>query len=38
MAIKAIALDFDGLIVDTETASYDSFCELVRSFDLDMPL
>jgi putative hydrolase of the HAD superfamily len=38
VSIKAIALDFDGLIVDTETASYDSFCELVRGFDLDMPL
>lgn len=38
MAIKAIALDFDGLILDTETASYLSFREICQEYGHDMPL
>ena len=37
--IKAVIFDFDGLILDTETAWYDSFKEVLYSqFQFDLPL
>lgn len=38
MAIQAIALDFDGLILDTETTNYLSFREVFKQYGYDMPL
>lgn len=36
--IKAIVFDFDGLILDTETAEYETFREVYRRHGQDLPL
>ena len=36
--LKAIIFDFDGLILDTEFAEYESWREIYRSFDLELPV
>jgi HAD superfamily hydrolase (TIGR01509 family) len=36
--IKALILDFDGLIVDTETPAYESWRTIYRKFDVDLPM
>ncbi|WBL16917.1 HAD family hydrolase [Sutcliffiella sp. NC1] len=36
--IKAIIFDFDGLIIDTEYAWYESFCEVLGKTDRDIPV
>lgn len=37
--VKAVIFDFDGLILDTETAWYDSFKEVLQSqFQFELPL
>ncbi|MCM3112385.1 HAD family hydrolase [Lederbergia lenta] len=37
--IKAVIFDFDGLILDTETAWYDSYKEVLKKqFEFDLPL
>lgn len=37
--VKAVIFDFDGLILDTETAWYDAFKEVLQSqFEFDLPL
>ena len=35
---KAIAFDFDGLIVDTEVPEYEAWLSIFRSFGADLPL
>lgn len=35
--IRAIIFDFDGLIIDTESADYHSWCELYQSYGCDLP-
>ncbi|KKE78798.1 HAD family hydrolase [Oceanobacillus caeni] len=36
--IKAVIFDFDGLIVDTETAWYDAFKETMELYHVELPL
>ncbi|WP_079513962.1 HAD family hydrolase [Rossellomorea marisflavi] len=36
--IKAVVFDFDGLIIDTEYALYESFCELLNMSPSEMPI
>ncbi|MFS0881455.1 HAD family hydrolase [Metabacillus niabensis] len=36
--IKAIVCDFDGLIIDTEFALYESFCDLLNINSGDLPI
>lgn len=36
--IKAIVFDFDGLIIDTETAWYSAFKEVFQGYNVDFPL
>mgnify|MGYP001120548561 CR=1 FL=1 len=36
--IKAIIFDFDGLIIDTESAWYDSYNEVLRAFQSELSL
>lgn len=36
--IKALVFDFDGLILDTETAEYETFREVYRRHGQDLPL
>jgi len=36
--IKAIIFDFDGLIVDTESAWYEAFKDVFRQYGVDLPL
>jgi putative hydrolase of the HAD superfamily len=36
--IKAVIFDFDGLIIDTETAWYDAFRETMESYNVELPL
>jgi putative hydrolase of the HAD superfamily len=36
--IKAIIFDFDGLIIDTETAWYEAFNEVFQEHSLELPL
>lgn len=38
MEIKAIVFDFDGVCIDTETARYESWQEIYRSFGVVLPL
>ena len=35
---KAIAFDFDGLIVDTEVPEYEAWLSIFRSYGVDLPL
>ncbi len=35
---KAIAFDFDGLIVDTEVPEYEAWLNIFRSYGVDLPL
>ena len=37
-AFKAIIFDFDGLILDTETAEYRSFSDLYRHYGAELPI
>jgi HAD superfamily hydrolase (TIGR01509 family) len=37
MAIGALIFDFDGLVLDTETPIFQSYQELYREFDLELP-
>lgn len=36
--IKAIIFDFDGLIVDTETAWFEAYKETMSLYKVDLPL
>jgi HAD superfamily hydrolase (TIGR01509 family) len=36
--LQALILDFDGLILDTETANHRAWCEAYAAFGLEMPL
>ncbi|KPH71405.1 MULTISPECIES: HAD family phosphatase [Oceanobacillus] len=36
--IKAVIFDFDGLIIDTETAWYDAFRETMELYNVELPL
>ncbi len=36
--IEALVFDFDGLMVDTEGPAYDSWLEIYREYDCDLPL
>lgn len=36
--IKALVFDFDGLIIDTETPSYEAFFEIYRGYGVELPL
>lgn len=36
--IKALVFDFDGLILDTETPSYEAFLEIYRDYGIELPL
>ncbi len=36
--IKGIVFDFDGLMVDTETSAYESWMEIFREHNCDLPL
>ncbi|MFW0782008.1 HAD family hydrolase [Rossellomorea marisflavi] len=36
--MKAVVFDFDGLIIDTEYALYESFCELLNMSPSEMPI
>src|SRR5512139_3024191 len=36
--IKALIFDFDGLIVDTESAIYQSYCEIYAEHNCSLPL
>ncbi|HLG27334.1 MAG TPA: HAD hydrolase-like protein, partial [Paenisporosarcina sp.] len=36
--IKAIIFDFDGLIIDTETAWYEAYRETMSFYKCDLPL
>ena len=36
--IKAVIFDFDGLIVDTESAWYEAFKDVFRQYGVDLPL
>ena len=37
-SIEAVAFDFDGLIVDTETPEYESWRSVYRAYGADLPL
>jgi HAD superfamily hydrolase (TIGR01509 family) len=36
--IKGLIFDFDGLLVDTESSAYDSWIEIYREHDCELPL
>lgn len=36
--IKAVVFDFDGLIVDTESAWYDAYKHVLQGYGMDLPL
>ncbi|MBP1994070.1 HAD family hydrolase [Paenibacillus eucommiae] len=36
--IKAVVFDFDGLIIDTETTWFDSYYEVLSSYNIEFPL
>jgi len=36
--IKAIVFDFDGTVLDTESAAYDAFCDVFREHGLELSL
>lgn len=36
--IKAVVFDFDGLIIDTETPWYEAYCEVLKKFEVELPL
>ncbi len=36
--IKAVVFDFDGLIIDTETAWYEAFQEVMAGYSVELPL
>ena len=36
MTIKALVFDFDGLILETETPIYQSYCDLYRRYECEM--
>jgi putative hydrolase of the HAD superfamily len=36
--INAIIFDFDGLIIDTETVWYEAYKEVLKGYDIDLPL
>lgn len=36
--IKAFIFDFDGLIIDTETATYQSWEEIYKTYNINLPL
>ena len=38
LMIKAIVCDFDGLIIDTEFALYEAFCELLKIDPSELPI
>lgn len=38
MDIKAIVFDFDGIIIDTETAWFESYRDALSAFGIDFPL
>jgi len=38
MTIQGLILDFDGLMVDTETPAYDSWLEVYREYGCELPL
>jgi HAD superfamily hydrolase (TIGR01509 family) len=35
--IRAVILDFDGLILDTESPVYEAWCQIYRDHDLELP-
>jgi HAD superfamily hydrolase (TIGR01509 family) len=36
--VRALLFDFDGLLLDTETPAYESWCEVYREFGVEFPL
>ena len=36
--MRAVVFDFDGLILDTESPSYQTFVELYREYGAELPL
>lgn len=36
--VHALLFDFDGLLLDTESAAYKSWCEVYREFAVELPL
>lgn len=36
--IRAVLFDFDGLLLDTESHEYASFCELYKSYGVELPV
>lgn len=36
--VKGVIFDFDGLIIDTETAWYEAYKDTLKSYDIDLPL
>ena len=36
--IEAVIFDCDGLIVDTETAWYEAFCDIYRQYGAELPI
>ncbi|MBA4493644.1 HAD family hydrolase [Paenactinomyces guangxiensis] len=36
--IRGVIFDFDGTIIDTETAAYETFCEIFQEYRIELPV